>query len=144
VKKYVYAASAGGAIKIGCSMAPNLRAKVITDYPGSVLTPKRLLGRRLRLMKIVPGGLTEERRIHRELRDYRIQGEWFHRDCRTDPAFEKFFSKSKCVHPYFIATVVQLEGHVHKALKMRGIAAKMSPNLMAAEILTDFLVGPAK
>lgn len=68
VTGYVYfVQSAAGPIKIGYSKDPQERIKDIATH-----NPERLF-----LLACTPGSLTDERRIHKVAKPYRIRGEWY-------------------------------------------------------------------
>lgn len=70
MRRYIYFARAGDAIKIGCAQRPHRRMQEI----------ERQIGRAVDLIGLIYGNFATETLIHRRLRDFAEGEEWF-RDC---------------------------------------------------------------
>jgi hypothetical protein len=67
---YFFQGQSGGAIKIGYSSSPEKRLKELqTGYPDA-----------LKILLMIPGDEKTERIIHRQLKEFRLKGEWFKPD----------------------------------------------------------------
>jgi hypothetical protein len=76
--QFVYFATDGEAIKIGCSTEPRRRlSEMQVGHP-----------RRLTMLKICKGDKATEARLHTEFRDLNIAGEWFRIEPRLLDAIE--------------------------------------------------------